>query len=47
MHWVGGGFIPIIIYGTAGAALLDPFAILTETGIPLLAEDGSTLQVEH
>lgn len=47
MFWIGGGFIPITIYGISGVASMEEFAITTETNIDLLTESGDTLQVEH
>jgi hypothetical protein len=32
MHWVGGGLIPIIIYGVFGQAVEESFALITENG---------------
>ncbi len=32
MNWIGGGLIPIIIYGTFGQAVEESFALITENG---------------
>lgn len=47
MNWIGSGFITQIIYATQGAAFDDSFAILTETSIQILTENGDELDIEH
>jgi hypothetical protein len=45
--WPGSGLITQLIYAAFGNAIVEEFAITTETGIDLLTEGGDTLQVEH
>lgn len=47
MSWWGSGFVPIIIYATTNGANLETGAILTESGIPILTEDGFMLLIEE
>lgn len=45
MNWVGG-FIPIIIYGTGGASVLNDNELLTENNFDILTEASQTILVE-
>jgi hypothetical protein len=45
--WPGSGLITQLIYAAFGNAIVEEFAITTETGIDLLTENGNNLQVEH
>ncbi len=42
----GGGFIPIIIYATGQAVIIEDHAILTESSLELLTESGNDILVE-
>ncbi len=46
MQWWGSGFIPIILYGTGGASVLNDNQILTENSIDVLTETGQTILIE-
>jgi hypothetical protein len=46
MNWFGGGFVPIIIYGTGGSAATDNGALLTESGLDIETENGQLILVE-
>ena len=48
MNWWGSAYITQVIYaGLAQAGTTDPFAILTESGNPILTESGKDIEIEH
>jgi len=42
----GSGFIAILIYASAGGALIPDDALLTEASDPILTEDGDFILME-
>lgn len=46
MNIWGGGFIPIILYATGGASVLNDNQLLTENNIDILTETGNTILIE-
>ena len=46
MNWYGSGLITMLIYASFGS-VSDNFALLTESGQPLLTEDGQDIDIEH
>jgi hypothetical protein len=47
MHWIGSGFIPILLYATGGGIIAENHAILTEDNHEILTEAGSDLLIEQ
>ena len=46
MNVWGSGFIPIILYGTGGASVLNDNQLLTENNLDILTETGNTILIE-
>ena len=46
MNWWGGGFIPIIIYGTFQDSVEEQNAIITENGLNILTETSQDILTE-
>jgi hypothetical protein len=46
MNWWGSGFIPVIIYASAGGFIEDKFVLQTENNLDILTESGEEILVE-